>query len=205
MVWSSNVSQLVLCLSKLQVTGVSQDYEPDMAFRLLEAETKKVKDENKSIYLIGNGASSSMASHVSADLAKNAGVQTQVFTDLSLITAIANDLSYDDVFLEPLRFRASRGDMLVAISSSGNSKNVLKACEFAEGLGCFVVTLSAMDMDNPLRQLGDLNFYIPASSYGLAETSHNSILHYWIDLMTGDQRYTDEVGIQKELASHESV
>jgi len=50
----------------------------------------------------------------------------------------------------------------------------------------YVVTLSAMKCGNPLRRLGDLNFYVPAESYGLAETSHNTILHYWIDLMTGD-------------------
>jgi D-sedoheptulose 7-phosphate isomerase len=187
MTWSTNIIQLKACLSKLQVTNNDNVYEVEHAFQKLVDKTRGVRERKNSIYLIGNGASSSMASHVAADLAKNAQVQTQVFTDLSLITAVANDISYDDVFSEPLKFRIRKGDMLVAISSSGNSRNVLKASQFAAENGNFTVTLSAMSPENSLRKLGHLNFYIPANNYGLAETGHNSILHYWIDLMTSDQ------------------
>jgi len=133
------------------------------------------------IYLIGNGASASMASHFAADLTKNADLHTQVFTDTSLITAVANDLSYDMVFVAPLHRRLKAGDMVVAISSSGNSANVLKAAEFAAARKAMVVTLSAMQPDNALRQLGALNFWLPADTYGLAETGHAAILHHWMD------------------------
>ena len=66
-----------------------------------------------------------MASHFAADLAKNGRVRAEVFTDLSLITAVANDINYDSVFAEPLRWQMREGDMLVAVSSSGNSPNVV--------------------------------------------------------------------------------
>ena len=83
-----------------------------------------------------------MASHFAADLAKNGRVRTEVFTDLSLITAVANDVNYESVFSEPLRWQMAQGDML-AISSSGNAPNVPVGCETAMSLGGFVVTLSA--------------------------------------------------------------
>jgi D-sedoheptulose 7-phosphate isomerase len=98
-----------------------------------------------------------------------------------LITAIANDLCYDDVFSEPLKWKMTTGDMLVAISSSGRSRNVLSACEVALSLGGYLVNLSAMKPDNPMRSLGHLNFYVPAEDYGTAETCHAGILHYWMD------------------------
>ena len=162
---------------------------PDHAFRLWREMTVKIRKLKRTVYLIGNGASASMASHVAADLAKNAFVHTEVFSDLSLITAIANDLSYDEVFAEPLRRRMVPGDMLVAISSSGRSSNILHAAEEAIELGGQVVTLSAMSAENELRSLGTLNFYIPAQTYGDAETCHAAILHHWIDLVAAVSLY----------------
>jgi len=155
--------------------------DSDRAFDLWCETTEVVRQAERVIYLIGNGASASMASHFAADLAKNADLHTQVFTDTSLITAVANDLSYDMIFVAPLRQRLKNGDMVVAISSSGNSPNVLKAAEFAASRKATVVTLSAMQPDNALRQLGALNFWLPADTYGMAETGHAAILHHWMD------------------------
>jgi D-sedoheptulose 7-phosphate isomerase len=73
--------------------------------------------------------------------------------------------------------------MLVAISSSGRSPNILAAVDAAEELGLTVVTLSAKDAENPLRRRGHLNLYVAAETYGLAETSHAAALHWWMDLV----------------------
>ncbi len=146
--------------------------------------TLKVRGNHQVCFLVGNGASASMASHMSADLAKNAHVHTQVFTDLSLLTAISNDFGYEHVYSEPIKRRGKKGDMLVTISSSGNSENVLEATKIARQLDMHTVTLSAMKENNPLRQTGDLNGYVPADTYGHAETSHSAILHYWMDLVS---------------------
>ena len=182
--WHSSTSKLKICLDGLAVRGaMGEAMDPDQGFAHLQAATLKLRREGRVVYLIGNGASASMASHIAADLGKNAQLDTRVFTDLSLITALANDLCYEEVFAEPLRRCLKQGDMLVAISSSGRSPNIMRAAQEARNQGGLVVTLSAMQPDNPLRSAGDYNFYVPADTYGLAETSHAAILHYWVDLM----------------------
>ena len=90
-------------------------------------------------------------------------------------------MGYEHIFAEPLRRRGQRGDMLVAISSSGRSPNVLAAIDVARRLHMTIVTLSAKDARNPLRARGDLNAYVAATTYGHAETCHAAILHHWMD------------------------
>jgi D-sedoheptulose 7-phosphate isomerase len=182
-IWSINVDEIEKSL--LSLTATNYDGKPldiEAAFALWVDWTVQIREQKRTIFLIGNGASASMASHVAADLAKNAHVHTEVFTDLALITAIANDLSFQEIFSEPLKRRLVPGDTVVAISSSGQSPNILQAAETTKKHGGKVVSLSAMDSENSLRRLGDLNFYIPAQTYGMAETCHTAILHYWIDL-----------------------
>jgi D-sedoheptulose 7-phosphate isomerase len=180
--WAGQTNDLADCLRGL-LTTVNGDVpiDRDHAFDLWCDSTEDIRQSERVTYLIGNGASASMASHFAADLAKNADLHTQVFTDMSLLTAVANDLSYDMVFVVPLRRRLKAGDMVVAISSSGNSPNVIKAAEFAVSREATLITLTAMQPTNALRQLGTLNFWLPADTYGLAETGHAAILHYWMD------------------------
>ena len=140
-----------------------------------------VRSRRRVCYFVGNGASASLASHFSADLAKNGRVPTHVFTDPALLTAVGNDCGYEQVFAEPLSRMGNPGDLLVAISSSGRSPNVLRAVETARELGLTIVTLSSMDPANPLRTLGDLNGYVPGITYGHCETCHAAVLHYWMD------------------------
>lgn len=155
----------------------------EQAFALWVDWTCATRGGRGTVYFAGNGASASMACHFSADLAKNARVRTQVFTDPALMTAVGNDLCYDDVFAEPLSWHGQAGDLLIAVSSSGNSPNVVKALETARRLGMRSVALSAMREDNACRRLADLSFWIPAPTYGLAETCHAAILHHWMDVM----------------------
>ncbi|HOX28192.1 MAG TPA: SIS domain-containing protein [bacterium] len=183
--WNTHIDRLKKILESMTVTDSSAArLDPEAAMTLWKDLTHTIREKGKTIYFIGNGASASMASHISADIEKNYHVRAEVFTDLSLITAIANDMGYDEIFAEPIRRKVCTGDMLVAISSSGRSENILKAAAEAKSLGGTVVTLSAMDGGNPLRAMGDLNFHVPAATFGLAETCHAAILHYWIDLMT---------------------
>jgi D-sedoheptulose 7-phosphate isomerase len=182
--WHANVSELKACMSSLSVwDDAGETMDSDLGFSRVREASLRLRNAGHIVYFIGNGASAAMASHISADLAKNAGLHTRVFTDLSLLTALANDLCYEEVFAEPLRRYLRKGDMLVAISSSGRSPNILRAVQEARNLGGIVVTLSAMKPDNPLRSMGTYNFYVPADTYGLAETSHAAILHFWVDLM----------------------
>lgn len=151
------------------------------AFTQWRTMTLELRAGDGEMFFIGNGASASMASHCAADIFKNASIRTRVFTDPAHITAYGNDLCYAQVFATPLRQLARAGDMLVAISSSGNSPNIVEACRAVRERNGIVVTLSAFGENNALRQLGNLNFYIPANTYGLAESTHAALLHYWMD------------------------
>lgn len=151
--------------------------------------TKKVKAENKAIYFIGNGASAAMASHMSADACKNGHLKAYCLSDTALITAISNDVEYNSVYSLQLERYASPGDLLITISSSGNSPNVVKAICIAKEIKMNVVTLSGFKPDNKSRLLGDLNVYIPADRYGLAESGHQAILHCWLDC------YLNSIGV----------
>jgi len=182
--WNQNIETLNKYLSSISFRNIQgRELGVDEGFAELLNQTKKVRNENNTLYLVGNGASASMASHMAADFAKNGRIKTQVFTDLSLITAIANDISFNEIFAEPIRFQMVENDMLVAISSSGNSKNVIRACEECRKKNGKIITLSAMKRDNALQSLGDINIYIPAQTYGWAESGHAAILHYWMDLV----------------------
>ena len=188
MTWTNYISQLNTMLSQLSVRDMEQkEMDVEAGFSRWKELTLKVRRSGNRVFFIGNGASASMASHFAADFAKNGRIRTEVFTDLALITAIANDISYDQVFAEPLRLRMTKGDMLVAISSSGNSPNVLRGAETARELGGTIVTISAMKEKNALRKLGDLNFYAPAQTYGLSETSHATVLHFWMDVVESEE------------------
>jgi len=139
----------------------------------------------KKIIFIGNGGSSSIASHQATDFLKNGGIKAIAFTDPSLLTCVSNDLGYPRVFEVPIKMLAEGEDVLVAISSSGRSENILRGVEAARGKGCEVITMSGFTSDNPLRKTGRLNFYVPADSYGYVEISHLTLCHCILDMMMG--------------------
>ncbi len=135
---------------------------------------------NKLIF-IGNGASASISSHMATDFSKNAEIRAIAFNDSALLTSMSNDFGYKYVFEKPISMFADSGDILFAISSSGNSENILTAVQCAKSKGCSVVTLSGFKNDNSLSSMGDLNFYVPAQSYGPIEVIHHSICHCILD------------------------
>jgi len=183
-IWKEHILHLKEILSKISFSNSKgRQIQQDEGFKKWVRHSGEIRKEKKIIFLIGNGASASMASHFAADLGKNAQIHTQVFSDLSLITAISNDLGFENVFSEPLKRRGGKGDMLVAISSSGKSPNIIKAVELANSMEIITVTLSGMSPENPLRKLGTTNIYVPGNTYGLVETAHATILHYWMDLI----------------------
>jgi D-sedoheptulose 7-phosphate isomerase len=180
--WQQHTSELHARLAGLTFSdGAGERIDTDAGYAQWCVRTVELRQNRGTVYLIGNGASASMASHFAADLAKNAQLNTQVFSDLSLITAISNDMGYEHVFAEPLRRRGHQRDMLVAISSSGKSPNILAAVDVAKEIGMTIVTLTGMGGDNPLRSRGSLNLYVAAESYSLAESCHAAALHWWID------------------------
>jgi len=141
------------------------------------------------VIFIGNGGSAGIASHLTIDLLKNASVPALCFNDASLITCLANDYGFEAWMLHAVRLNARAEDCLVAISSSGRSKNVLNAVAMARSLGLAVITLSGMDADNPLRKLGDINYWVDSRSYNIVETAHQFWMMAAIDLIIGRAEY----------------
>jgi len=136
---------------------------------------------------VGNGGSAALASHFAVDVF-NAGVRSTAFNDAALLTCMGNDCGYEQVFARPVALFAAPGDLLIAISSSGRSPNILAAVGAARDRGCEVVTLSGFRPDNPLRALGDWNFYVPSEAYGPVEMVHAFICHALVDALKERRR-----------------
>lgn len=133
------------------------------------------------VMLVGNGGSSSVVSHVQNDLCKAVGVRALVFTEQPLLTALANDIGYEAAYEQSVQWWGDDGDLMLAVSSSGKSENILRAAQAAKDHGCRLVTFSGFGEDNPLRQMGDMNFYVDSSVYGFVETAHAALTHFITD------------------------
>lgn len=169
--------KLYNCLKKHIITGGNIDD----VIKLF----KQTHNSGNTLWFIGNGGSSSIASHMAIDYTKNGHIKSQAFNDVAAITCMGNDLGYENIFSQQLSYHIRNGDVLVAISSSGKSINILNAIKIAKDNNCKVVTFSGFSPDNPLRCLGNINFYVPYSEYGIVEISHLTLLHCMLDMICG--------------------
>ncbi len=143
----------------------------------------EARAHERTIFVCGNGGSASTASHFSADLAKGASFQREsrfrvhALTDsLPIITAYCNDVGYESIFVEQLKNLAKRGDVLVTISASGNSPNVLRAAEYANSIGCKTIALTGGD-GGKLGAMAQLQIRVAEPHMGRIEDSHMAICH----------------------------
>jgi D-sedoheptulose 7-phosphate isomerase len=160
------------------IDGIPLD-KVEEAIRVLE----RARQEERAIFVCGNGGSATTASHFVCDMVKGASYgrpkrfRIQALTDgIATITAYSNDVSYDSVFAEQLRNFATPGDVLIAISGSGNSPNVLRAVEYANSIGCYTIGLSGRD-GGQLAPLSKLSIHVPEPHMGRIEDSHLHICH----------------------------
>ena len=142
---------------------------------------------NQQIFIMGNGGSASLASHFCCDLSK--GTLSRIYdhtekrlrvislTDnAALLTAFANDVSYDDVFAQQLNNLVNKDDVVIAISGSGNSKNVIKAVELAHKIGAITVGLLGFD-GGALKNMVHHKIIVPSKNYGVIEDAHSALAH----------------------------
>jgi D-sedoheptulose 7-phosphate isomerase len=139
---------------------------------------------NKIIF-IGNGGSSAIAGHMAEDFTKNGSMRAVSFGDPALLTCYANDYGWGAAFYNMVMHYADPGDVVIGISSSGNSPSIINAMSAAGDRGCKTVTFSGFSPDNELRKTGHLNFYTPSMQYGFVETAHAAILHMALDIHGG--------------------
>ena len=140
------------------------------------------KRNNGKVFIVGNGGSSSIASHVSIDFTKAANVPSQTFNNTNLITCFANDFGHDNWVKEAVKAYIQKNDMLILISSSGNSNNIVNAAKYCKENNIPLITLSGFNIDNPLSQLGNINIHVNSDKYNFIEMSHHIILVSIVDI-----------------------
>ena len=140
-------------------------------------------DRRAAVYVCGNGGSASIANHFICDHLK--GVQTDTTTrprimslssNIEVITAIANDVSYDDIFTFQLAAAADAGDVLITISSSGNSENIVRAAQWAKSNKCPVIAMTGFDGGRSSK-IADINLHVKSDNYGVIEDTHQILMH----------------------------
>ena len=155
----------------------------DEGIGLLVDTFSKYKEKGSHLFFIGNGGSSAIASHMTADFMKNGGMNTYSLYDNAVTTCMGNDYGYEYIFSRPLDFLAREGDLLVAVSSSGNSQNIINAIETARAKGASIITFTGFEPDNKVKQMGEINVYVPCKKYGIVESIHNLILQQIVDII----------------------
>lgn len=142
-------------------------------------------DSGSKVMFIGNGGSMGIATHMAIDFSKAGGMRATAFGDGAVLTCLGNDIGYENVFARQIEWHGGAGDVLIAISSSGKSPNILNGVQVVRSQGGKVVTFSGFREDNPLRKSGDVNFYIRAMEYGFVEVAHQALLHAILDIDVG--------------------
>lgn len=150
---------------------------------------KQASSKGKKTIIVGNGGSAAMASHVAVDLTKNAGIRSINFNEADLLTCFANDYGYENWVAQSIKFYADPGDLLILISSSGSSKNIINGALVAKEMGLNLITLSGFRPDNPLRQMGEINFYADSKGYNIVEMAHHIWLVAIVDRIIGKIEY----------------
>ena len=130
-----------------------------------------------------------MASHVAVDLTKAAGCRAVTFNEADLLTCFANDYGYENWVERALKFYADKGDVVILISSSGTSKNIVNGANWAKQNGLKIITLSGFNSENPLRKIGDINLWVDSKGYNIIEMTHHIWLVSIVDYIVGYIEY----------------
>ena len=149
-----------------------------------------IKKNKKKILIFGNGGSAAIASHFSVDLTKNAKIRCTNYNESDLITCFSNDFGYERWVEMTVKYYGNKGDVLIVISSSGKSKNMINACiEARKKKFSKIITLTGHSVNNPIRKLGDINLWVNSKAYNYIENIHQFWLLSLVDLVIGKTNY----------------
>jgi D-sedoheptulose 7-phosphate isomerase len=148
---------------------------------------KTKKSKNKVIF-VGNGGSASIAGHLTVDCINAANLRAVNFNDPGIITCFSNDYGYENWVSKALDCYAEPRDLLVLISSSGQSKNMLIGASKAKSLGVNIVTLTGFSNENPLKKMGNINLWVDSQKYNIVEMAHHIWLLAVVDYIIKDNK-----------------
>ena len=162
-------------------------FENDISDQIIEMKEMllEIKNNGKKVIIAGNGGSAAMASHVAVDFTKQGGIRTVNFNDADLITCFSNDYGYEHWVAKAVEFYGDEGVMVILISSSGSSTNMINAAQTAKKLGLTVITFTGFAPDNLLKQEGELNLWLDSRAYNIVENTHQIWLLMVCDLIIG--------------------
>ena len=143
-----------------------------------------LRDTNNKIIFAGNGASNTIANHAALDYMSQIAVQTISINDPAIITAFSNDFGYDGALERYCKINFKKGDLFVAVSSSGNSPNVVNAAKYVKSVGGHITALTGFDKDNKLKNVADSVLWVDSTYYNVVESIHNIWLAMVCDLLT---------------------
>ena len=162
------------------ISFLLKEINPELISKSVDLIKKKIKNNNK-IYIVGNGGSASIASHISVDFTKVAKIKSLTFNNSNFITCFANDYGYENWVKEAIKAHCMNDDLLILISSSGKSPNIINAAKYCKKNDIDLITLSGFAKDNKLSKLGKVNFYINSNDYNYVEMAHHIILVCIVD------------------------
>ncbi len=143
---------------------------------------KLVSQKKKKVIIFGNGGSAAIANHFSVDLTKTSKIRCVNYNESSLLTCFSNDFGYENWVKKTLEYHADKGDLIILISSSGESKNMLNACKFGLKKKYFpIITLTGFKKNNSLNKLGHINFWVNSKTYNHIENTHQFLLLSLVD------------------------
>ena len=155
------------------------------AFDAARALLEQARARDACLWWVGNGGSAGICAHLAQDAMNKLRLRSLALTDASLLTCMANDFGYEQVYARPLGHLARPGDVLVAVSSSGRSPNILAAVDRALSGGIEVIACSGFRADNPLRSRPvAVGFHLPEELYGTVEVGHLALLHALLETMS---------------------
>ena len=157
---------------------------------------KMIKDTSKKggiIYIAGNGGNASTSSHMCTDLTKNAKIKSMSFNDANLITCFANDYGYENWLKAAIKYYVKANDLVVLLSVSGKSKNLINAANFCKKKKIKFITITGAKKNNPLSQKGIINYWIDSKAYNIVETLQMAILASIVDRIIGKSEYSSNL------------
>jgi len=170
----------VLSKTKISIKN-NQVHSFELGLDLIVEKLMQIREEKRNLYVVGNGGSAGIAAHAVTDFANVCKIKASTLHESSLLTCMANDYGYENALARMLDLVINPGDVLIAISSSGKSANIVNATARAKSKGAYSITLTGFASSNPVREAGDLSIWVDSNDYGLIEVGHQFILHHISD------------------------
>ena len=150
----------------------------------------ETNQNNGKLIFVGNGASASLASHAATDFTKQAKIPSVAFNDHNLITALSNDYGYRNWVAKAIEFYSNPNDMVIFISVSGESSNLIEGIDFANKISLSTTSLTGANKTNSLKGKSQYSLWVNSNAYNIVESIHTIWITLIIDLFVGSPEYT---------------